>query len=195
MTAVCWVCWGVPESSCCGVSEGEAGIPAKLLWDRNSCQRHHPNTLLASLCCTLPGAIHSFSYLCMKWEEEGKGERQEKSISLFQTKGEVPSGLCRVQEGLVLNSLSRNCRFLINASCVWKRFFSVLLLWCYCCPRPKESILKFVGEGEWMSWNSNRNTATCHTIGNSKELRGAVFPLVSCTSKTLTPLSGGGFRV
>lgn len=108
---------GIPESSCSeGASEGGAGIPAQLLWDRNSCKRHHPNTLLASVCCTLPGAelelcpICSFSYLCMKWEEEGKGERQEKSVSLCQTKEEVPSGPCRVQEGLVLNSLSRSCR-------------------------------------------------------------------------------------
>lgn len=34
--AVPAVCWGIPESSCSGVREGEAGIPDELLWDRNS---------------------------------------------------------------------------------------------------------------------------------------------------------------
>lgn len=111
--SVTMVCWDISESSC---SEGDAGIPAKLLWDRNSCKRHHSNTLLVSVCCTLLGAerelcpVCSFSYLCMKCEGEGKRERQEKSVFLCQTKGEFPSGPRRVQEGLVLNSLSRNCR-------------------------------------------------------------------------------------
>lgn len=112
--AVTVVCWGIPKSSCSGVSEGDAGILAKLLWDRNSCETHHPNTLLASLRCTLPGAqlelcpVHRFSCLHMKWEEE-KGERQEKSLSLCHAKGEVPSGPCRVTGRAGIKLWSRNC--------------------------------------------------------------------------------------
>lgn len=66
------------------MSEGEAGNPAKLLWDRNSCQKHHCSTLLASLCCTLSDAqlelcpICSFSSVCLKWEKKGK-EKDKKN--------------------------------------------------------------------------------------------------------------------